>query len=175
MSDKQNYRLVKKIIFIPLVMLSLAYASVPLYDIFCSVTGFGGTTSTNIQDVEKTDYEIKVRFDASISESLPVEFKPKQVEMAVMLGHDNMAFYTVTNLSSKDLLTTSTYNVVPFSAGSYFVKIDCFCFEEQLVRAGETIEMPLTFYIDPNIMNDEEGKFVKVVTLGYTMFEKVKN
>ena len=156
MSDTQNKKMATRIVIVPLVMLSLAFASVPLYDVFCAITGFGGTTSTNVKTVEATNIPIIIRFDASVGSNVPVDFKPVQREMEMKMGEDALAFYTVTNLTNEEITTTSTYNVVPYSTGEYFVKINCFCFEEQKLKPGETVEMPLTFYIDPAMSTDKK-------------------
>jgi cytochrome c oxidase assembly protein subunit 11 len=151
---------------------ALAWASVPLYDWFCRVTGFGGTT--NIADagsVEIVDRTIKVRFDASLERGMPWEFKPMQLEVELRLGEEGLAFYEAYNPTDRPIAGTASYNVAPFGAGLYFSKIACFCFEEQILMPGERVEMPVSFFVDPEIMNDSDAKFAKHITLSYTFHE----
>jgi len=151
---------------------ALAWAAVPMYDWFCRVTGYGGTTnaSATASDVvlEKT---IKVRFDASLERDMPWEFKPVQKEMTVRIGETGLAFYEAYNPSDRPVAGTASYNVAPFSAGAFFTKIDCCCFEEQVLQPGEKVMMPVTFYVDPEIVDDVEAKYAKVITLSYTFHE----
>lgn len=150
----------------------LAWASVPLYDWFCRVTGFGGTT--NVADagsVEVVDRTIKVRFDASLERGMPWEFKPMQLEVELRLGEEGLAFYEAYNPTDRPIAGTASYNVAPYGAGLYFSKIACFCFEEQVLMPGERVEMPVSFFVDPDIMNDTDAKFAKHITLSYTFHE----
>jgi cytochrome c oxidase assembly protein subunit 11 len=155
-----------------LVMGALAWASVPFYDWFCRVTGFGGVTATADagSDVilEKT---IKVRFDASKERDFPWHFKPMQREMEIRIGESGLAFYEAYNPTARPIAGSASYNVTPYEAGGFFTKIDCFCFEEQILQPGERVEMPVTFYVDPEIATDRDGKYVKVITLSYTFYE----
>jgi len=154
-------------------MITLAFASVPFYDWFCRVTGFAGTTLT--ADTESTiiiDREIKIRFDGSVDRALAWEFKPVQKEMNVKIGEMGLAFYEAYNPTSEPIMGTASYNVFPFSAGSFFTKIDCFCFEEQLLAPGERVQMPVSFYINPDIENDRDGKFINQITLSYTFYQQ---
>ena len=166
----------KKMLFglsaVVLIMITLAFASVPFYDWFCRVTGFAGTTLT--ADTESTiiiDREIKIRFDGSVDRALAWEFKPVQKEMNVKIGEMGLAFYEAYNPTSEPIMGTASYNVFPFSAGSFFTKIDCFCFEEQLLAPGERVQMQVTFYVDPEIVDDYEGKYIHTITLSYTFYE----
>jgi cytochrome c oxidase assembly protein subunit 11 len=150
----------------------LAWASVPFYDWFCRVTGFGGTP--NVADagsVEIVDRTIKVRFDASLERGMPWEFKPMQLEVELRLGEEGLAFYEAYNPTDRPIAGTASYNVAPYGAGLYFSKIACFCFEEQILMPGERVEMPVSFFVDPDIMNDADAKFAKHVTLSYTFHE----
>jgi cytochrome c oxidase assembly protein subunit 11 len=150
----------------------LAWASVPFYDWFCRVTGFGGTP--NVADagsVEIVDRTIKVRFDASLERGMPWEFKPMQLEVELRLGEEGLAFYEAYNPTDRPIAGTASYNVAPYGAGLYFSKIACFCFEEQILWPGERVEMPVSFFVDPDIMNDADAKFAKHVTLSYTFHE----
>ncbi len=154
------------------VMGALAWASVPMYDWFCRVTGFGGTT--NVADagsVEVVDRTIKVRFDASLERGMPWEFKPMQLEVELRLGEEGLAFYEAYNPTDRPIAGTASYNVAPYGAGLYFSKIACFCFEEQILMPGERVQMPVSFFVDPDIMNDADTKFAKHITLSYTFHE----
>ena len=155
-----------------LLMGSLAWASVPFYDWFCRVTGFGGATLTAdaASDVV-LDKTIKIRFDASLERDMPWEFKPVVREMEVKIGETGLAFYEAYNPTDRPVAGSASYNVAPFSTGGYFTKIDCFCFEEQVLQPGERVEMPVTFYVDPEIVEDREAKFAKQITLSYTFYE----
>ena len=153
-------------------MIVLAFASVPLYRIFCQKTGYGGTPKIVAQGathiVEGRPF--KVRFAASTHRDLPWKFKPLQLEMEVLPGQNGLAFYQVTNRSQKSFVGIATYNVTPEKAGKYFNKIDCFCFEEQTLPAGQVIDMPVQFFIDPAIAKDPKLKDVHTITLSYTFF-----
>ncbi|MGJ8605053.1 MAG: cytochrome c oxidase assembly protein [Marivita sp.] len=150
----------------------LAWASVPLYDWFCRVTGFGGTTNVaEAGSVEIIDRTIKIRFDASLERGMPWEFKPKQLEVELRLGEEGMAFYEAYNPTDRPVAGTASYNVAPYGAGLYFSKIACFCFEEQILMPGERVEMPVNFFVDPDILNDSDAKFAKHITLSYTFHE----
>jgi cytochrome c oxidase assembly protein subunit 11 len=152
-----------------LVMASLSFAAVPFYDWFCRVTGFGGATSVaSAGSDEILDQTVKVRFDASKEAGMPWEFKPQQLEMDIRIGETGLAFYEAYNPTSETVAGTASYNVFPYAAGGYFTKIDCFCFEMQVLKPGERVTMPVTFYVDPEIVKDPEGKFVREITLSYT-------
>lgn len=151
------------------VMLSLSFAAVPFYDWFCRVTGYGGTTSVAETGSDVVlDKTMRVRFDASLEAGMPWEFKPVQHEMTVKIGETNLAFYEAYNPTDRVIAGTAGFNVSPDSAGGYFTKIECFCFTEQVLQPGERVSMPVSFYIDPAIVDDPEGQFVKAITLSYT-------
>lgn len=155
-----------------LTMGALAWASVPFYDWFCRVTGYGGATGVASQGSgEILDQTITVRFDASRDAGMPWSFKPVVREMEVRLGETGLAFYEAHNPTDRPIAGTASYNVTPFSAGGFFTKIDCFCFEMQVLQPGETVQMPVTFYVDPEIATDRDGKFVHTITLSYTFYE----
>ena len=159
----------KKLVGVVVIMGALAWASVPLYDLFCRVTGYGGTTNASAGNTEGVlDQTIKVRFDASTARDMPWEFKPEQRQMELKIGQDGMAFYEAYNPTDKPIRGTASYNVAPYAAGAYFSKIHCFCFEEQILQPGERMSMPVNFYVDPDIVNDREGKYVHTITLSYT-------
>jgi cytochrome c oxidase assembly protein subunit 11 len=157
---------------VAILMASLSFAAVPFYDWFCRVTGFGGTTSTaETASSEILDQTITVRFDASKGRDMPWEFKPMQREMELRIGETGLAFFEAYNPTDRVVAGTASYNVTPDSAGGYFTKIACFCFTEQVLQPGERVQMPVTFYVDPEITTDREGKFVHVITLSYTFYE----
>ena len=152
-------------------MVGLAYASVPLYEIFCRVTGYGGTTQVAEQGAGKIlDREMTVRFDATTSPNLPWTFEPEQREVTLRIGEDAIAYYRATNNSDKTITGTATFNVTPLKAGLYFTKIDCFCFTEQTLKPGETVDMPVVYYVDPEIDEDPNLDEVRTLTLSYTFF-----
>jgi cytochrome c oxidase assembly protein subunit 11 len=149
-----------------------SFAAVPFYNWFCKVTGYGGTpTIASIGSEEILSDKIKVRFDGSKDANLRWEFKPVEYEIEIKIGETGLAFYEAFNPTNRAIAGQASYNVVPFSAGSYFTKIDCFCFEEQVLQPGERVLMPVSFYVDPEIANDREAKFVKSITLSYTFYE----
>ncbi|EAQ02872.1 cytochrome C oxidase assembly protein [Pseudooceanicola batsensis HTCC2597] len=154
------------------VMASLGFASVPLYDLFCRVTGFGGVTQEADAGSDVIlDRTIKVRFDATVDSGMPWTFKPVEREMTVRIGETGLAFYEAHNPTDRPVAGTASYNVFPYEAGGYFTKIDCFCFTEQVLQPGETVQMPLTFYVDPEMVEDRDAKHVRTITLGYTFYE----
>jgi cytochrome c oxidase assembly protein subunit 11 len=155
---------------IPLSMLALSFAAVPLYDWFCRVTGYGGTTTVAAeQSSEILDQTIRVRFDANTSPNMPWEFRPMVRTMDLRIGETGLMFYEAYNPTDEPIAGTASYNVSPYSAGNYFAKIACFCFELQVLEPGERIEMPVTFYVDPRIVDDIEARHAQSITLSYTM------
>ena len=170
---KKNKKVFTLLSIVVVTMVSLAFASVPFYDWFCRVTGFAGTTLTASSGPNVViNKEIKVRFDGSVDRGLEWEFRPIQKEIKLKIGETALAFYEAYNPTDRPIMGTASYNVFPFSAGSFFTKIDCFCFEEQILAPGERVQMPVTFYIDPEIENDRDGKFIEQITLSYTFFEQ---
>ena len=165
-------RTLAQTVSVVLVMGALAWASVPFYDWFCRVTGFGGVTSVadagSDEIIEKT---IKIRFDANVERDMPWVFKPMVREMELRIGETGLAFYEATNPTDHPIAGTASFNVTPYEAGGFFTKIDCFCFEEQVLQPGETVQMPVTFYVDPEITRDRDAKFVKYITLSYTFHQ----
>ena len=148
---------------------SLAWASVPLYDWFCRVTGYGGETGVaSVAPGEVLDRTIKIRFSGSLERDMPWEFRPESREMEIRIGETGLAFYEAHNPTDRPVAGTASYNVAPFEAGGHFVKIDCFCFEEQVLQPGETVSMPVTFYVDPAITTDRDAKHLHTITLSYT-------
>jgi len=152
---------------------AMAWASVPFYDWFCRVTGFGGITQVAESGSDTVLSEtIKVRFDASLERNMPWEFKPAQREMEIQIGATGLAFYEAYNPTDRPVAGTASYNVTPYEVGGFFSKIDCFCFEEQVLMPGERVQMPVTFFVDPEIVEDRDAKYTKVITLSYTFYEK---
>ena len=152
------------------IMLGLSFAAVPLYDLFCRVTGFGGTTqiSKNIPKIV-LDKKISVRFDTNVNK-LPWNFKIKENVIDVKIGQVNKAQFEVENYGEETTYGVASFNVSPSSFGQYFSKIGCFCFEKQKLEPGEKAKYILTFYLDPEIVNDLSTKNIKDVTLSYTFF-----
>ncbi|MCH2095915.1 MAG: cytochrome c oxidase assembly protein [Rhodobacteraceae bacterium] len=155
-----------------LVMGALAWASVPFYDWFCRVTGFGGATGVaEVGADEILDQTIKVRFDASLERDMPWQFKPVVPEMEIRIGETGLAFYEAYNPTDTPVAGSASYNVAPYEAGGFFIKIACFCFEEQVLMPGERVEMPVSFYVDPEIVTDRDAKHTNHITLSYTFYQ----
>ena len=161
-----------RLVAVVVTMGALAWASVPFYDWFCRVTGFGGITGVaNAGSDVILDRTIKVRFDGSISRGMPWEFKPKVREMELRIGETGLAFFEAYNPTDRPVAGQASYNVTPYQAGGFFEKIECFCFTEQVLQPGERMDMPVTFFVDPAIVDDREAKYTKVITLAYTFYE----
>ena len=170
----QNKKSIIIISFIVLFMLSLSFAAVPLYDIFCRVTGFGGTTQIASSAPGSSGHpDINVRFESSTSSSLNWDFFAKSKVVTIPIGEEKTIFYFAKNLSNKPIVGTATFNVTPAKVGQYFMKIDCFCFVEQLLKPGESMNMPVTFFIDPDIYKDENVKEVNEITLSYSFMKSM--
>lgn len=154
-------------------MLGLAYASVPLYDLFCRVTGYGGTTQeAEIAPDVILDREIKIEFDANTNRNMPWDFKPVSPTVTLKVGQTGLAYYEAYNPTDRTVTGTATYNVTPVKIGEYFTKMECFCFTEQTLAPGERVSMPVSFFVDPSIDEDPNAKDVRVITLSYTFFVK---
>ena len=155
-------------------MLGLGFAAVPLYEVFCRVTGYGGTTqrvgAAEAATVQTTSQVMSIRFDSNVNSALPWSFKPEQAVDRVTVGARDMAIYIATNNSDQPVVGTATFNVTPLLAGQYFNKVQCFCFSEQLLKPGQTMRMPVLYYVDPAIMDDPETKDIKEITLSYTFY-----
>ncbi len=165
-------RTAARLLGVVLVMGSLAWASVPLYDLFCRVTGWGGTTDVAKSPLDAPLEEmVTIRFDASTASGMPWEFKPEQVKMPIRIGEEGLAYYEAYNPTSRRIAGTASFNVAPFSAGAYFSKIDCFCFELQVLEPGQRVSMPVSFFVEPAILDDSDARFVKTITLSYTFHE----
>ncbi len=153
-----------------LAMLALAFASVPLYRVFCQVTGFGGTTQVADKAPGAVAGQIGVRFDANIEPSMPWTFEPEQTTVRVHPGARTTIYYDATNLVARPTTGRAIFNVTPSQAGQYFSKIECFCFTEQTLRGGQKVRMPVVFYVDPKIRTDETTKDIDEITLSYTFY-----
>jgi len=147
------------------------WAAVPLYRMFCQVTGFGGTPMRAEKAPDTIlDQTITVRFDANVTPGMPWEFQPEQRTMTLRLGENALAFYKAHNTSDAAVKGTASFNVSPDLAGAYFSKIECFCFTEQTLAAGETVDMPVSFFVDPSILKDRDAAGIKEITLSYTFY-----
>ena len=180
--EDRNRRVAVLALLGALAMLGLGYAAVPLYDLFCRVTGFGGTTqrATEAEAVSAATLarsaggrEISIRFDASLAAGVPWKFTPEQVTDKVAIGQRDMAIYIARNNSDKPVTGTATFNVEPARAGKYFNKIQCFCFTEQTLQPGQEMRMPVQYYVDPKALDDPLMDGVEQITLSYT-FHRVK-
>lgn len=150
---------------------ALSYAAVPLYKMFCQATGFGGTTQVAIEPSKvMLDKIVTVRFDANVAPGLSWSFVPLQTTMDVKLGENALAFFKATNTTDKVLKGTASFNVSPDLAGQHFSKIECFCFKEQTLKPGKSVEMPVSFYVDPKLAADRDASWIKEITLSYTFY-----
>ena len=170
----QNKKVIFIITFIGMLMLSLSYAAVPLYDIFCRVTGFGGTTQIASSAPGSSGHpNINIRFESNITDSLNWDFYSKTKTVKIPMGEEKTIYYFAKNLSDEPIVGTATFNVTPAKVGQYFMKIDCFCFVEQLLNPGESMNMPVTFFIDPDLYKDENVQEVNEITLSYTFMKSM--
>ncbi|MBV6635616.1 MAG: cytochrome c oxidase assembly protein [Mameliella sp.] len=172
MATDGKSKTVLQLVGVVVLMGGLAWASVPFYNWFCRVTGFGGTTNVATATTgEILDQTIKVRFDASKDRGMPWEFKPVQTEMTLRIGEEGLAFYEAYNPTDRPIAGQATYNVAPYEAGAFFSKIECFCFTEQVLMPGERVQMPVSFFVDPEIVTDRDAKHTNHITLSYTFYE----
>lgn len=159
-----------------IAMIGAAYAAVPLYRLFCEVTGYGGTPQRAAGAPSRTDERLMaVEFDANTSSGLPWTFAPAQRRLTVRLGEEAIAYYRAVNHSAKPVTGTAVFNVTPDLAGRYFNKIQCFCFVEQTLQPGQSVDMPVVFYVDPGIADDEDLAQLKTITLSYTFYPASKD
>jgi cytochrome c oxidase assembly protein subunit 11 len=158
--------------FVVVLMVGAAYAAVPFYNWFCRATGFNGTTqvATSTPSGAPLARKIAIRFDANVGPGLPWKFEPEQTEIEVKIGEVVTVYYTVTNQAARTTTGQAAYNVAPLTVGSYFQKINCFCFTEQTMAPGEKREMPVVFYVDPSIAADNENDGLNTITLSYTFY-----
>jgi len=176
MSGDKNARLAWTLAAAVGGMLALAYAASPLYDMFCRATGFGGTPQVAQEGAQNADRPVlsrtvNVRFDSNVDANLPWRFTPLEREVKVKLGEERLVHYRVTNVSQRPIVGTSTYNVTPETAGAWFNKLQCFCFTEQLLLPGQSMDMPVVFFVDPEMDKDRRYDNIRTVTLSYTFFE----
>lgn len=147
----------------------MGFAAVPLYDLFCRVTGYGGTTQVAAAESDVIlDHTVTVRFDGSKERDFPWDFRPVERTMEVRLGETNLAFYEAYNPTDEAIAGIASFNVTPYAAGVYFAKIHCFCFEYQVLQPGERVEMPVSFFVDPAMLDDAEARGIRQITLSYT-------
>jgi cytochrome c oxidase assembly protein subunit 11 len=161
---------------VALGMAGLAYASVPLYRVFCQLTGFGGTTQRALAAPSADSLKglhgrsVRVRFDGNVRGGLPWQFAPAQGPVNVKIGEQNMIFYKAASQSAASTTGSATFNVTPDAAGRYFAKIQCFCFNEQTLGPGQTVDMPVIFYVDPAILDDPDAREIDEITLSYSFY-----
>jgi cytochrome c oxidase assembly protein subunit 11 len=153
------------------MMVGAAYASVPLYSWFCRTTGFGGTTQVAVAAPGKVlGRMINVRFDSNVAPGLPWKFEPEQNEIKIHIGEVATVRYKVTNMAAREITAQAGYNVAPPQVGAYFTKINCFCFTQQTMKAGETREMTVVFYVEPSLVKDSDQNRLDTITLSYTFY-----
>ena len=166
---RSNARTVRTLIGIVVLMGALSWAAVPFYSWFCKVTGFGGTTNVAEAASETVlDEKVRVRFDSNVDSNMGWTFRPMQREMELRIGENAIAFYEAINNTDQPVTGTASYNVAPDAAGYFFNKIECFCFTEQTLQPGERVEMPVSFYVDPEIVADRDAGRIRDITLSYT-------
>jgi cytochrome c oxidase assembly protein subunit 11 len=172
--DRSNRRRATAVVLVAVVggMIGLSFASVPLYRLFCQVTGYGGTPRTeNVASAPGGDAgTVTVRFDANVSSDLPWRFEPSQRQVTVRLGEETLVHYTAVNLADRQATGTATFSVTPYKAAPYFSKVECFCFTEQRLLPGQVVSMPVVFFVDPAIASDRGTRDVTKITLSYTFF-----
>lgn len=168
--DPKN-KTVLQLAVVILTMGTLAWASVPAYRLFCQVTGWGGATDVAEAAPGGVDQTVTIRFDASKDRGMPWEFKPVELKQRIVIGEEGLAFYEAYNPTGRTIAGTASFNVAPFEAGAYFSKIQCFCFEMQVLEPGQRVQMPVTYFVEPEILDDPDAKHVKEITLSYTFHE----
>ncbi|MCJ7527239.1 MAG: cytochrome c oxidase assembly protein [Methyloceanibacter sp.] len=177
--DKQQRRhgaVALSLVALVAAMTGLAFASVPLYRMFCKATGYGGLPQRAERAPDQIlDRTIRIRFDANVDHGLPWTFVPDQRVIDIKIGETALAFFKASNTSDAPVAGTAVFNVVPELAGHYFTKIECFCFKEQTLAAGASVEMPVTFFVDPKIVDDEDTKNISEITLSYTFYRTGKD
>ncbi len=167
-----NSKIAALLVGVVVTMGALAWAAVPFYSWFCRVTGYGGTTNASTQGSDTVlDEYVTVWFDANTAPDMPWQFKPKQRSIKLRIGESGMAFYEAYNPTDETVAGTASYNVAPDLAGYYFTKIQCFCFTEQVLKPHERVEMPVVFYVDPEIVDDPDAGRIRNITLSYTFYE----
>jgi len=168
----RNARMAWTLVGVVAGMVALAYAAVPLYEMFCRVTGFGGTPIVAVEGERPIlSRSVTVRFDSNVDPNLPWRFEPVERQVKVRLGEERLVHYRVTNVSQRPIVGTSTYNVTPEITGPWFNKLQCFCFTEQLLLPGQSVDMPVIFFVDPEMDKDRRYDDVRTITLSYTFYE----
>lgn len=171
-TEANNKKTLLTVFFVVFSMIVLSFASVPLYDLFCRVTGFAGTTQIATEEPQKIlARKVTVRFSANKGRNMPWSFRADQKENTVQIGEKKLASFTAKNTASVPVAGTAIFNVTPQKAGKYFHKIQCFCFDEQVLQPGESVHMPVVFFIDPSLADDPRMDDVKTITLSYTFFK----
>ncbi len=174
-AQRRHHTVVVSCIAMVTAMAGLSYAAVPLYRLYCQATGYQGTTQRAAKPSETVlDRTVTVRFDANVSPDLPWKFEPVQRRLDVKIGENTLALYRATNTSDKPITGTAVFNVAPESAGLHFIKVQCFCFTEQRLEAGQTVDMAVSFYVDPSWDTDDDTKDVSELTLSYTFYPVAK-
>ena len=174
---KNNLKITFSLIFLVSFMFFLTFAAVPLYKLFCQVTGYGGTPKiVNVKDqINVSEKKIKIEFNSDVNKKLNWSFKPEQRSIESKIGDSILAFYKAKNNGNKSITGIATYNILPFEAAKYFNKVDCFCFENQTLEPGEEVVLPINFYIDPKILDDPSVKHLNSIVLSYTFFQSGEN
>ncbi len=168
---KRNRRVAFVVLFVAVGMVGMSYAAVPLYQIFCQVTGYDGTTQkAEVASDTVIDREIRVRFDSNVTNDLNWDFKPKTRVVDIKLGENKLVYYTAQNVSKETVTGVAKFKVTPEIMGSYFNKIECFCFTEQKLEPGQKVEMPVSFFVDPEMIKDADAKGIQEITLSYTFY-----
>ena len=173
---KRHGALVLGLVGLVAVMAGLAFAAVPLYRLFCQVTGYSGVPQRAEAAPDRgIDRTVQVRFDANVDRALPWSFTPVERAIEVKIGETALAFFKASNRSDAPVTGTAVFNVVPERAARYFSKIECFCFKEQTLAAGASIEMPVSFFVDPKIVDDDDTENISEITLSYTFYRNDKD
>ncbi len=167
---QRNSRTALRAALLGLAMLGLAFASVPLYRLFCQVTGINGTTQRADSAPGAIAGQVSVRFDANINSALPWRFEPVEDKVSIAPGARTQMMYRAANLTARTTTGTATFNVSPASAGKYFSKIECFCFSEQTLKGGQSVDMPVIFFVDPRLRTDPDTRHIDEITLSYTFY-----
>ena len=166
---RSNSRTVAMLAGVVVLMGALSWAAVPFYNWFCKVTGYGGTTNVSaVASDTVLEETIRVRFDANVDENLGWTFRPMQREMKLKIGENAIAFYEAVNNTNETITGTASYNVAPETAGYFFNKVECFCFTEQVLKPGERVEMPVSFFVDASLVDDRDAGRIRDITLSYT-------
>ncbi|MGE0023112.1 MAG: cytochrome c oxidase assembly protein [Hyphomicrobium sp.] len=174
--DRSNRTVVLFCVGALLTMAAATWAAVPLYRMFCQVTGYGGTPMRAERAPDTVvDRTITVRFDANVAPGLPWEFQPEQRTLELKLGETALAFYKAHNTSDVAVTGSASFNVSPDGAGAFFSKIECFCFTEQTLQPGQTVDMPVSFFVDPSMLADRDARVIKEITLSYTFYPSEKS